>query len=168
MSVGASSNTRLEAAGVWLGVRGSARPSTLLQRQKLTESTSCELTCEQRRSLSLLDINPSQYRKELSFQTVRFARSTSSLAAMHQWSKFPQDFTILAWFSSSAKVLARSSRQYLLRRGAEIIGNGSEELPSSQSIDITSDVLGRAQSPKPTQAWPSCGLQSGLGWACME
>ena len=111
-----------------------------LNVEKLTKSTSCELICEQWQSLLLSDINSSQYRKELSFQTIRFVRSTSSLAAMHQWSKFPiltQDFTILAWFYSSAKVSARSSRQYLLRKEVEIIGNGSEEPPSRQSIAIT-------------------------------
>ena len=34
---------------------------------------------------------------------------------------------------------------------------------------VLSDVLGQAQSPlKPGPSQPSCGLQSGLGWACME
>ena len=61
-----------------LGLEIASRHSRArLNIEKLTKSTSCELTCEQRRSLSLSDINPSQYRKELSVQTMRFARSTS-------------------------------------------------------------------------------------------
>jgi hypothetical protein len=67
----------------------------------------------------------------------RSAISTTSLAARHQWSKFPssaQAFAILAWCSSEAKTLARSSTQAPLRKLGETIGNGSDELPSSQNI----------------------------------
>jgi hypothetical protein len=66
-----------------------------------------------------------------------FARSTSSLAAWHQWLKFPistQDFAILAWFSIEARASARLLTQGFLRNLVEMIGNGSVGLPSSQNI----------------------------------
>jgi hypothetical protein len=55
------------------------------------------------------------------------------------WSKFPiltQDFAILAWLSSEAKVSARSSTQEFLRKWVEVIRNGSEELQFNQNIVI--------------------------------
>ena len=64
-------------------------------------------------------------------------RSTSSLAAWHQWSKFPvltQDFTIRAWFSTKANALSISSTNPLLAKSGEEILNGSVELPSSQNM----------------------------------
>src|ERR1700683_3404927 len=68
-----------------------------------------------------------------------FVRLTSSLAAWHQWLKFPistQDFAILAWFSTEARALVRCSTQASLRKLVETIGNGCVELPSSQNISL--------------------------------
>ena len=70
--------------------------------EKQTKFTNCEFKFEIRRRLSSQVDRPSRRRYFSSLRTRSNARSTSSLAAWHQWSKSPiltKDFTIRAWFS---------------------------------------------------------------------
>ena len=68
----------------------------------LTKFTNCEFKSEIQQRLSSLVDRPSRRRYFSSLRTRSNTRSTSSLAAWHQWSKSPiltKDFTIRAWFS---------------------------------------------------------------------
>jgi len=107
--------------------------------EKQTKFTNYEFKFEIRRRLSSRVNRPSRRRYFSSLRTRSNTRSTSSLAAWHQWLKFPistQDFAILAWFSMEAKASARCSTQGFPRQLVEVIGNGSVELPSSQNISL--------------------------------
>ena len=75
-------------------------------------------------------------------------RSTSLLAARHQWSKSPiltQDFAILAWFSTEAKASVMSPTQALETKLVETMVNGSVELPSSQNIPLAKVAIAPPQ-----------------------
>jgi len=81
---------------------GLKRFCTSSNVKTLTKFTNCEFKSEIRQRLSSLVNRPSQRRHFSSLRTRSNTRSTSSLAAWHQWSKSPiltKDFTIRAWFS---------------------------------------------------------------------
>jgi len=87
--------------------------------ENLTDFTYCDVKSEIRQRLSLRDDNPSLRRYFSSLRTRSITRSTSSLASMHQWSKFfilTQDFTIRAWFSMRSWARANFFALELLNR----------------------------------------------------